>query len=247
MKVYLVTSSVTYIPNNYYDLFEGLLRENSSLIAGIIILKNLDFSLFKQVIGLPVLGAPKLCGQLCKNILSLKSDPRVKLFQHHHKEVHYLDSMNGSLAQKLLKKLAPDLLINARTRCIYKKKTLAIPSLGCLNIHHGILPQYRGTLCDLYALSENRAAGFSIHKMNAKIDDGEIYHTQEVSQGDLHYLDYLAKTPFQEAQALNQLLKEIETHKKLPQGRPNQTPEVTMTSTPSRSTIAEFKKRGMIL
>ena len=53
-----------------------------------------------------------------------------------------------------------DLVINLRTRCIYRSEVLDASKLGCINIHHGLLPLYRGAMCDLFALSENRPAGF---------------------------------------------------------------------------------------
>lgn len=250
MKVYLVTSQVTYIPENYYDLFAGLMRTHHYDIAGLIILKNLDLSLFKQILGLPLLGAPKLCLQLLKNVSELPFDPRVKLFKEHQKEVHYLKTVNDEPAHQLWQSIRPDLLINARTRCIYKKKTLKAPSLGCVNIHHGLLPKYRGTLCDLYALSEGREAGFSIHKMNPKIDDGEIYEVHPVVEAKTDqkdYLSYLKQSAIAEAKALGNFLDKIKTLQQLPQGQENICSDIVMSTTPTKKMIGQFKKKGMIL
>lgn len=247
MKVYLVTSLVTYIPKNYYDLFEELLSRCPEQISGIIILKNLDRQTLKQIIGLPYLGAPKLCFQLCKNILSLRDDPRVKLFKKHQKEIYYLDNINSEQSLKLLASLQPDLLVNVRTRNIYRSKALSSARLGCLNIHHGLLPKYRGTLCDLYALSENRPAGFSIHRMNKKIDDGEILHTQEVSQAEKDYLQYLARTGKVEAEALSRLLIQTKELGKIPPGLENKSDQVIITCTPTRKQMKQFHAKGMTL
>lgn len=247
MKVYLVTSLVTYIPRNYYDLFEGLLSSSSDEIAGIIILKNLDRNTLKQIIGLPLLGAPRLCFQLCKNIVNLADDARVKLFKKHHKEIYYLDNINSEKSLQLLSSLEADLLVNVRTRSIYKSKALKSAKLGCLNIHHGILPNYRGTLCDLYALGEDRPAGFSIHRMNKKIDDGEILHTQVVSNEEKDYLSYLGKTGKREAEALSQLLKKTKELGKIPPGLENKSDQVIITTTPTRKQIKQFQAKGMTL
>ena len=141
-----------------------------------------------------------------------------------------------------------DLIINLRTRCIYKEAILNAPRLGCLNIHHGILPKYRGTLCDLYALSEDRPAGFTIHGMVKKIDAGRIYHAEEVSDGsEKDYVHYLSQTAYKEGMALADLLEEVVRSGALPEGEPNTTEKVVFTKTPQRPEILKLKEMGMRL
>ncbi len=44
----------------------------------------------------------------------------------------------------LLEELAPDLMITAAFGQILSRKILALPKLGCINVHASLLPQYRG-------------------------------------------------------------------------------------------------------
>jgi methionyl-tRNA formyltransferase len=140
-------------------------------------------------------------------------------------------------------------VVNLRTRCIYEPKVLAAPKIGCINIHHGLLPVYRGTMCDLFALSKNRAAGFTIHVMNEKVDAGQILLRREVSDGsEKNYARYLAKTGREEGKALAELISQIAETGVLPAGEPNRAEKIFVSKTPrSRQAIRELKERGMLL
>lgn len=252
MKVLLVTSELTYMPKNYFGLFEVLLNEVPELIHGIVILENFDHKVIKSIVGLPLLGAHHIFRELCFNIVALPRQTREKLFYTHQKKVYRLKTMNDPEALKIVRSANIDLIVNLRTRDIYRSDILEAPTYGCLNIHHGILPQYRGTMCDLFALSENRPAGFSIHRMNKKIDAGEIYKVQEVSDGsDKDYCQYLAKTAEVEGLALASLLREFQTSLEsglpLPSGKANISNSKVYTKNPTRKIVKEMKRKGMIL
>lgn len=252
MKVLLVTSELTYMPKNYQGLFEVLLREVPEVIHGLALLENFDHKVIKSIVGLPLLGANNIFKELCRNILALPRAKREKLFYQYSKAVYRLKTMNHSDAIKIVKSEGIDLIVNLRTREIYKSEILEAPKFGCLNIHHGLLPHYRGTMCDLFALSENRPAGFSIHRMNRKIDAGEIYKVQEVSDGtDRNYCHYLAKTAEIEGMALANLLrdfkKSLDEGRSLPAGIPNISDSKVYTKNPTRKIIKEMKRKGMIL
>ena len=50
-----------------------------------------------------------------------------------------------------------------------------MPSLGCLNIHGAILPNYRGILPSFWMLAnEEKQGGVSIYMVNEKIDAGDL-------------------------------------------------------------------------
>lgn len=252
MKVLLVTSLLTYMPRNYLDLFDALLREVPDYIHGLVLLDNLDHKVLKSIIGLPLLGASNVFTELLTNIAKLPLRERERLMERHHKKVYKIKSMNSKEAIEITKNANIDLIINLRTRDIYKKEILAAPNYGCLNIHHGLLPKYRGTMCDLYALSEGRPAGFSIHMMNEKIDAGDIHQVVTVAQGEeKNYIEYLGKTAAVEGRALASLLRsfhrEIETTGALPKGEANQSSEKVYTKNPTRAQVAQMKKKGMIL
>jgi len=250
MKVLLVSSQVTYTPNNYYELHKELLDKSEHHIHGLVFLKNLNMSVVKSTAGLFALGAYNVASSLAKNIMSLPLKKTEKLYKSKNKEVLYFNSMNEKAVIEYVKVNNIDLIVNMRTRCIYKKDILEAPNLGCINIHHGILPEYRGTLCDLYALSENRDAGFTIHEMNKKIDDGKILSIGVVScksKNQKNYMSHLRSASFVEAQTLAQLLDKIGKINKLPEGNLNSTDKAIYTKNPTRKKIKELKTKGLII
>ncbi len=248
MRVLLVTSEITYVPDNYSSLFEELFKRVPNEIAGLVVLENLSLSIYKDILGLYLLGCKKIAKTLIRNVLSLKHKKREKIFEQHHLPVFRAKSMNDSKMIKWVKDHQIDLIVNLRTRCIYKNEILNAPRLGCVNIHHGILPQYRGTLCDLYALYEKRSAGFTIHQMNEKIDAGRILAVQTVSQGaEKDYIKYLEKTGIEEAQTLSEIILETARSGNLPEGIPNQCSNPLYTKNPTRQTIRRIKEAGIQL
>jgi methionyl-tRNA formyltransferase len=57
----------------------------------------------------------------------------------------------------------------------------SIPRLGMLNIHHELLPRYRGAQTVLWQLHDgSRVSGFSIHEITDRIDAGRILAREEV-------------------------------------------------------------------
>jgi methionyl-tRNA formyltransferase len=210
MKTLLVTSQVTYIPRNYGDLFDELLPRAGQHLTGVIFLKTLDGALVKTTAGLYARGCPRVAWSLTRNILELTLRRRERLAERHGLTVLHGEPMNDAWIIDWTREQKIDFVVNLRTRCIYETEVLAAPKIGCLNIHHGLLPVYRGTMCDLFALSKNQAAGFTIHIMNEKIVAGQILLRRGVSDGsEKNYARYLAKTGREEGRALAELISQI--------------------------------------
>ncbi|MCP4913267.1 MAG: hypothetical protein GY909_09110 [Oligoflexia bacterium] len=251
MNIVLVTSQITYVPKNYLGVLENLfahLNKDLVKVKAFITLKNLDQSVLKSTLGLYALGASKTANSLVKNIVELPKRSREKFCEERKIRTLSFSTMNDPEVVSLIKDLNIDLIINMRTRCIYKKDILEAPRLGCVNIHHGILPKYRGTLCDLYALSENRPAGFTIHMMNKKIDAGKIIKAVEVDSGtEKNYAQYLSKAADIEGIELAKILNQWAQSKKIPSEIKNECDSPVFTKNPKRNQIKQFKKQGLIL
>ena len=248
LKVLLVTSDVTYIPRNYADVFETLLDRVGEHIAGLVELRELSWSLINRTAGLYVTGCPGLARALTGNMLGLPLRRRENLFRARNLPVKRAATMNSPAMCDWVRELYIDLIVNLRTRCIYKKPILEEPRLGCINVHHGLLPEHRGTLCDLFALSENRPAGFTIHQMNERVDAGCILAKQTVSKpGEKNYLAYLARTGQAEGQALARLIHQIAELDALPDSEANSCQNPVVTRTPGSGELRDLRRRGMIL
>ncbi len=235
------------MPSNYSKTIEGILASSNGRITSLIEIENLDYSYIKSGLGLIYYGARNFGSQLLKNLLQAQISSKKSLCEKYNVEHRMFKSINNSEAIQYLESQNFDLLINLRTRCIYKKKALSVTRLGCINIHHGILPKYRGTMCDLNALSEGRVAGFSMHMMDEKIDNGDIIKVVEVSSTEKNYFKYLSLTEDYEVKAIVELLDYISSHNRLPEGFKNKSEESIYTKTPDIKAVKKYIKKGITL
>jgi methionyl-tRNA formyltransferase len=80
-----------------------------------------------------------------------------------------------------LKTLSPDLFIVVAYGEILKQSILDIPSLGAMNVHASLLPQYRGAAPIQRCLMHGDAkTGVTIMKMVLEMDAGDILDKKEV-------------------------------------------------------------------
>jgi methionyl-tRNA formyltransferase len=77
---------------------------------------------------------------------------------------------------------AEDLIIGFGTSYI-TKRTLKKLKYGFLNLHTGVLPQYRGVKSEFWTLFKKDYSnlGWTLHFMSPKIDEGDIIHVGRVS------------------------------------------------------------------
>jgi methionyl-tRNA formyltransferase len=71
--------------------------------------------------------------------------------------------------------LKPDLIISAAYARIVPGDVLAIPTIGAINVHPSLLPDYRGVCAVWWALYEGCSrVGVTVHEMAATVDTGAI-------------------------------------------------------------------------
>ncbi len=83
-------------------------------------------------------------------------------------------NLNGHVAVETLHQLAPDLGVVLGTR-VLKRSTFSIPRLGCINLHKGKVPEYRGMPPGFWELyHQESAAGVTVHFVDDGLDTGDI-------------------------------------------------------------------------
>ncbi len=76
---------------------------------------------------------------------------------------------------QIIKNYNPDLILSIYYRKIFPPDLLKIPRLGCVNIHPGLLPYYRGPIPTFWALiNGEKEFGVTLHYMDKGIDTGDI-------------------------------------------------------------------------
>lgn len=96
-------------------------------------------------------------------------------------------TLRDHAVQERLAGVGADLFIVAAFGRIFGARTLAIPRLGCLNLHASLLPAYRGASPIAAAIIEgDDLTGVSLMKMEAGLDTGPVLasNTEEISVSD---------------------------------------------------------------
>lgn len=255
MKILIVSSEVTFVPNNYRGFLESLLSslkkeiKEGDIDIQIALLRNNSFTLPLKGLFFALIGARKIGIHLLMNSIAARFNDKKYITKNTSVRIHYFDNPNSLEFTNFLNAQKIDLLINARTRFIYKNKTLKIPHLASLNIHHGLLPDYRGTMCDLWALFEDRPTGFTIHQMEKKIDDGAIVRRVQTSMaGERNdYAKLIEESALIEGEVTAQLIKELKLSQKLPIEMQNTSTNVTYKKNPNFWFIRKILAKGIKL
>lgn len=235
------------MPRNYSDLIVGLMAQCPQ-IQGLVIHNNADLKTFMKGLGLFVFGAPRIGTLLLKNFITSFFGGREAAYRAQSLPVNQFENLNSDEALSWIRLHDFDLILNLRTRCIYSKQLLSIPKIGCVNLHHGLLPDDRGTLCDLWALSEGRYAGFSLHEMTSKLDDGRIFDVQTVDSGnEKNFYQYLLKTKDLELKSLENFIHTVSELGHLPEGQDNTSNSIKYFKSPKIKDLRYLRQRGMSL
>lgn len=126
-------------------------------------LQFLEQTLFTELL-FPALGArPGTAG--------LK--PFAQLFD---REPEQLNAVNSAVGMATLAASAPDLILSIRYGGILQAPAIALAPLGVLNLHSGILPDYRGVMATFRAMLDGGShIGSTLHYIrDAGIDTGDV-------------------------------------------------------------------------
>jgi formyl transferase-like protein len=73
-----------------------------------------------------------------------------------------------------LRRLDPDLIVSLQSHRV-PPEALAVPRLGWLNLHHGRLPDFRGTFSVFWAMRQGEPVLYATaHLMGSQLDDGPV-------------------------------------------------------------------------
>jgi methionyl-tRNA formyltransferase len=74
-----------------------------------------------------------------------------------------------------------DVILSVTAPQIFKEELLGVPKWGCINVHSAMLPKYRGMMPNFWAMYHGDSyAGITIHRMDAKVDEGKMILQSEI-------------------------------------------------------------------
>jgi methionyl-tRNA formyltransferase len=85
----------------------------------------------------------------------------------------------GRLEADALRPLAPDLVVLVGAD-IVPAAVLAVPRIGTINAHYGLLPAHRGMNVTEWSVLQGEPVGVTVHLVDAGVDTGDILLREEI-------------------------------------------------------------------
>lgn len=174
--------------------------------------------------------------------LLLPDDPVRQYLRKNRVPVHATRNINNNSGVAFIQSLKPDLLLSAHFNQLIGTELLDLPSVACLNIHPGRLPQYKGVDPAIYALDRGeQQLGVALHVQDAGFDTGTVLATAkaEVAAGDT--LFSVNTRLFKQGAGL--LLDYLAEHGTTLEGTP-QEPDATYDSWPDSALVGRLRRSG---
>lgn len=112
----------------------------------------------------------------------LQASPVKQLALEANLPVYQPLSLKDEAAQAELAALKPDLLLVVAYGLLLPQEVLDLPSLGCVNVHASLLPQWRGAApIQRSLLAGQSTTGVSLMQMELGLDTGPVLATAEVA------------------------------------------------------------------
>jgi methionyl-tRNA formyltransferase len=143
-----------------------------------------------------------------------------------------------------LQAMALDIIVSVAAPEIFKAELLAVPRLGCINVHCGRLPAYRGMMPTFWQMLRGEpAATITVHAMAKKVDAGDVLATQAFPIEPYDSLDrVILGTKCESARLLTRVLRDLRAERAQP--TPLEMNGPGYFSFPRRADVREFRNRG---
>jgi methionyl-tRNA formyltransferase len=155
---------------------------------------------------------------------------------------------NSAAGLELLEGLEPDLVVSIRYRRILKGEAIAVPRLGVLNLHSGVLPDYKGVMATFWAmLNDEEMIGSTLHRIvDSGIDTGPVMGIRRVAADyRASYLANVLRLYGPGCDMIVEALQALETGKE--PRTTAQEGEGRYFSTPEAADLERFTARSLVL
>jgi sugar transferase (PEP-CTERM/EpsH1 system associated) len=159
--------------------------------------------------------------------------------EHHGIPVLDVGNLNGAVATATLARLRPDLGIVLGTRLL-KRSTFAVPRLGCLNLHLGKVPEYRGMPPGFWEHYDGqRTAGVTVHFIDEGLDTGDVLGEESLAIDPLDCPETLRrKLEIRGGELLARCVRDVARGRAGPPGPPPDAFGARRTRAPPGSTVS---------
>lgn len=159
--------------------------------------------------------------------------------------VYPVHDVNSPAFAALLRAIGAPALVSVLFDQVLAPPTLALPALGCYNLHPSLLPRHRGTAPVFWAMACGDAeVGVTLHAMTVVVDAGPIIaqRAARLHPGDALSAAYLRCCRLG-ARLLVALADQLTTGTP-PPAQPQPTAGVSFHGSPTRAAVQQFLARG---
>lgn len=152
-------------------------------------------------------------------------------------------SINSTHSLEELKRFEPDILISIAGNEIYRRPLLDLAKFGCLNLHTGMLPKYRGLMPSFWALKNNeQEIGVTVFQVDEGIDSGPILVQKSLNLDGLSLNEVIKKTKRIGMDCMLEAVFKVKLCE--PNLIDNDETKATYFSFPSKDDVKEFRQLG---
>lgn len=166
--------------------------------------------------------------------------------QHHGVPWELVDDVNAPQFLDRLRHLGVDLILSVSCPQIFRRDLIALPKLGCLNLHGADLPYYRGLMPSFWMMANGeKEAAVSIFYVNEGVDTGDIIAKRRfpILPGESLY-SFIVRSRREACDLALEAIDQIEA------GAASRTPlegEGSYFGWPTREAYRQFRHRGFKL
>ena len=262
LRIVIVTQTDPFYLPLFFTAFCRLLDEHNEDIhlSGVVIQKPLGNNtltgLAKRVIGLyGMWGTILKTSELISNTLadrlyrffpSVAPRSTKHILSNRGYEILECENVNQESFIRFLGDNQIDLLVSVSASQIFSEALLSVPRLGCINLHNGALPQYKGMLPNFWQMYNGEShTTLTIHKTAPQLDAGDILLTRKTRIPPARPLDDVIKlTKRKSALALMDLLVSVANGTGALHGTAPPSEGAVYYTFPTRADVKEFKRRG---
>lgn len=99
--------------------------------------------------------------------------------KQHNIEMVVVDDLNGAESIAALQRLKTDILLLGGVPII-RANVLAVPKICTLNVHMGLLPEFRGMNVAEWSVFQGAPVGVTVHQVDPGVDTGAILYREEI-------------------------------------------------------------------
>jgi methionyl-tRNA formyltransferase len=248
LRVLLVTENDPLYVRQFFDVFFSELPRDKIELVGVTVSRAFHEPLLKTARRiLRFYGTTDFLRLLPRYFLAKVGGQSISsLARRHGFPLLPAASVNSEEYREAVIALQPEMIVSVAAPEIFKSPLLKAASIGCLNIHSGKIPEYRGMMPTFWQMLEGKpTVTVTVHEMVPKLDAGGVIDTLEFPLREADSLDRVISGTKQEgARLMIRVLERIAANRRMPEAVSLDMSKARLFKFPQPEDVRKFRARG---